>query len=348
MLALRKTVASPGLSLVDAPEPGPLSPNEVLIDVAAVGICGSDLHVDEWTQGYEFMERLLPVTLGHEFSGRVAAIGSHVTSVAVGQRVVVWPSAPCATCEHCKAGASQNCSDKRTIGLQRDGAFARRVVAREAGIFLLPDSVDHDLAALVEPLCVGARAVAVGNVAQNQKVVVFGPGTIGQAIAMFARLCGAASVAIVGFGDAPRLAVAQSLGFSDTFDLAQDDALEKLRKGFGGADVVFEATGHPSTLSDGLDLLRNEGALVLTGIHAQPATVDLLAIVRRKLKILGSHGSRRAEWARVISTLERHGDAFRPMITHRLPLSRVEEGFALAHSRMASKVIVHPQEGNAQ
>ena len=348
MIALRKTAATPGLALVEAPEPGPLGPNEVLIDVAAVGICGSDLHVDEWTAGYEFMEPLLPVTLGHEFSGRVAAVGSHVTSVAIGERVVAWPSAPCATCEPCKSGAPQNCTDKRTIGLQRDGAFARRVVARESGVFQLSDKVDDDLAALVEPLCVGARAVAVANVVQNQKVVVFGPGTIGQAIAMFARLSGAADVAIVGFNDAPRLAVARALGFSQTFDLAEADAHEHLRRSFAQADVVFEATGHPSTPSDGLELLRNEGALVLTGIHARPATVDLLAIVRRKLRILGSHGSRREDWARVISTLERHGDAFRPMITHRLPLSRVEEGFSLAHSRAASKVIIHPQEGLAR
>lgn len=348
MLALRKTAARSGLSLVDAPKPGPLGPTDVLIEVAAVGICGSDLHVDDWSQGYEFMERLLPLTLGHEFSGRVAAIGGQVTSVAVGERVVAWPSAPCNICAPCKSGATQNCADKRTIGLQRDGAFASHVVAREGGVFALPDGIDYEIAALVEPLCVGARAVVLGGVSQGQRVVVFGPGTIGLAAAMFARLSGAVEVAIVGFDDAPRLAVAEALGFSKVFDLAHERAAESLRALFSQADVVFEATGHPSTVGEGLGLLRNEGALVLTGIHAQPATVDLLAIVRRKLKLLGSHGSRREDWARVIATLERYSEAFRPMITHRLPLARALEGFSLAHSRTASKIIIHPQEGDAQ
>src|SRR5690606_22170695 len=134
MLALRKTAAAPGLELVEAPAPGPLDATEVLIAVEAVGICGSDLHVDDWSAGYDFMVPLLPVTLGHEFAGRVAAIGSGVKSIAVGQRVTAWPSAPCSVCRACKAGQPQNCTDKRTIGLYRDGAFASHVIARESGV----------------------------------------------------------------------------------------------------------------------------------------------------------------------------------------------------------------------
>lgn len=343
MLALRKLAAQPGLALVEAPAPQAVSGTDVLIEVEAAGICGSDLHVDDWSAGYDFMVPLLPVTLGHEFSGRVAAVGPDVRSVAVGQRVAAWPSAPCGVCPACKSGRPQNCADKRTLGLYRDGAFAPRVVARESGVFVLPDAVDFELAALIEPLCVGARAVGVGEVRQGDKVVVLGPGTIGQAIAWFARLSGALSVAVAGFGDGPRLDVVRRLGFSDTFDLAGAGEADRLAARFGGADVVFEATGHPSSIADGMRLLRNEGTLVATGIHAAPASLDLLQVVRRRLQIRGSHGARREDWARVIETLRHRGEELRPMITHRLPLARALEGFALARSRSASKVLILPK-----
>lgn len=342
MLALRKTEAAPGLELTEAPAPGPLGPNDVLIAVEVAGVCGSDLHVDDWSAGYDFMVPLLPVTLGHEFSGRVAAVGAAVKSVSIGQRVTAWPSAPCGFCGPCKSGQPQNCADKRTVGLYRDGAFASHVVAREGGVFPLPDAVDFELAALTEPLCVGARAVATGEVAQGDKVIVLGPGAIGQAIALFARLSGALSVAVAGFNDGPRLKVLKALGFADVFDLSDAAAAEALGARFGGADVVFEATGHPASVADGMQLLRNEGRLVLTGIHAETAPLDLLAMVRRKLQLRGSHGARREDWTRVIETLAHRGEAFRPMITHRLPLTQALEGFALARGRSASKVLLFP------
>lgn len=342
MLALRKTAAAPGLELIEAPAPGSLAATEVLIAVEAAGICGSDLHVEEWSAGYEFMLPLLPVTLGHEFSGRVTAVGSEVKSVNVGQRVTAWPSAPCGVCRACKSGQPQNCTDKRTVGLYRDGAFASHVVVRENGVFPLPEAVDFELAALIEPLCVGARAVNVGEVRQGHRVVVLGPGTIGQAIAMFARMSGALSIAVAGFNDGPRLETVNRLGFADTFDLADAASANELAGRFAGADVVFEATGHASSIADGMKLLRNEGTLVLTGIHAESALIDLLAIVRRKLQLRGSHGARREDWARVIETLGNRGEDFRPMITHRLPLTQALEGFALARSRSASKVLILP------
>lgn len=347
MLALRKTAPAPGLELTEAPLPGPLAENEVLIAVSATGICGSDLHVDEWTAGYEFMVPLLPVTLGHEFSGRVEAVGPSVRSVSVGDRVTAWPSAPCGVCRPCKSGKPQNCSNKRTVGLYRDGAFASHTVARESGVFVLPDGVDLELAALTEPLCVGARAVEVGEIRQGHKVVVLGPGTIGQAIAIFTRFSGAISVAVAGFNDGPRLSVLNALGFADTFDLSDASSAADFFERCAGADVVIEATGRASSITDAMRLLRNEGILVLTGIHAEPASIDLLEIVRRKIQIRGSHGARREDWARVIETLAHNGEAFRPMITDRLPLSRAPEGFALAKGRRASKVLILPDEAKA-
>ncbi|MBC7284691.1 alcohol dehydrogenase catalytic domain-containing protein [Hoeflea sp.] len=348
MLALRKMEASPGLALLDTPEPDTVSGTDVLIAVEAVGICGSDLHVDDWSSGYDFMVPLLPVTLGHEFAGRVIAVGPQVTSVKPGQRVTAWPSAPCGVCRACKTGTPQNCSDKQTVGLYRNGAFAAKVIARETGVFELPESVDFELGALAEPLCVGARAVRVADVRPGQKVVVLGPGSIGQAIAIFARQAGAHSVAIAGHDDAPRLEVLSQMGFDESFDLARPGGRDDLLARCAGADIVFEATGHASSIADALELLAMEGTLVLTGIHAEQASLDLLQVVRRKLQIRGSHGTRREDWTHVLRTLAHFGEAIRPMITHRLPLSRALEGFGLARTRNASKVILLPQIKDTQ
>lgn len=343
MLALQKSTPAPGLDLVEIAElPNPTG-TEVLIRVEAVGICGSDLHVDSFSAGYGFMVPLLPLTLGHEFSGTVEAVGPEVAGISVGQRVTAWPSSPCGVCAECHHDRPQNCADKRTIGLMRDGAFAARVMARAEGIFVLPDSVDFELGALTEPLCVASRAVTTGAVRHGDRVVVLGPGTIGQGIAVMARLAGAAEVIVAGFDDAARMEICRALGFSQLIDLSSPTGADALRDLSGSADVVFEATGRAVSITDGLALLRPEGVLVATGIHARNAEFDPTMIVRRKLQIRGSHGTRREDWAAVVTVLAHHGESLRPMISHRLTLAQILDGFRLAHERAASKVMIFPQ-----
>lgn len=344
MLSYRKAAPEPGLELTDIAEPGDPGPNEVLVSVEAVGICGSDLHVLEWDGGYEFMIPHLPVTLGHEFAGVVARTGEEVSHVVPGDRVTVWPSSPCGACPACRDGISQNCRDKRTLGLYSDGAFAPEVLCRANGVFPLPEYLDFEIGALTEPLCVGHRSVAVGDVGQGASVLVLGPGTIGQAIAIFARDAGAAEVAIAGYGDTARLAVCADLGFTTTFDLAREDDRVAMERDWSGTDVIFEATGRAVSVTDGLALLQTEGVLVMTGIHSRDITFAPTDFVRRKLQIRASHGSRQSDWEAVIGKLCADGPSLRPMITHRLALPDIAEGFELARQRLASKVMVFPQD----
>ena len=344
MLSYRKPAPGPGLELTDMPAPGDPGPDEVLVSVQAVGICGSDLHVLEWDSGYEFMVPHLPVTLGHEFAGIVARTGEGVSHVSAGDRVTIWPSSPCGVCQACRDGVTQNCSDKRTLGLYTDGAFAPQVLCRANGAFPLPADLDFEIGALTEPLCVGHRAVAVGGVGQGDRVLVLGPGTIGQAIAIFARDAGAAAVAVAGYDDRARLQACADLGFTTTYDLAQDGDRAAMERDFSGADVIFEATGRAVSVTDGLSLLRTEGALVMTGIHSRDVTFAPTDFVRRKLQIRASHGSRKSDWEAVITKLRADGPALRPMITHRLGLHDIASGFDLARQRVASKVMVFPQD----
>lgn len=192
MLALRKARPGFGLELAEAPDPAPPGPGEVTLRVAAAGICGSDVHAYEWTEGYGHMAPHLPVTMGHEFSARVVAAGPGA-GLAAGARVAVHPRLVV-------DGA------RRTLGLTAQGGFAPFVTAPAANCLPLPDAVDDELGALTEPLAVAAEAVQVGAVGLGDTVLVLGPGTIGQGLALMARAAGAARVIVAGRADAPRLA----------------------------------------------------------------------------------------------------------------------------------------------
>lgn len=339
MKALQKTMPDFGLELRDVAEPSAPQPGWALIEVTAAGICGSDLHIYEWSGGYEFVTPAMPVTLGHEFAGRVLSVGAGVADLAPGDRVTVMPSVTCGSCAACQAGDFDRCLTRTGIGMTRQGAFARRVLAPAINCVRLPDDVDDELAALTEPLTVGARAVESGEVKQGDRVLVMGPGTVGQTIAIMARAAGA-EVTIVGKGDPDRLACLRALGFQQLVDL-NDKPLADLAVP-GKFDVVFEATGVPATVNHGLSVLRRWGILVICGIHASHAPVDLNRLNREQLQIRGSNRASRATWARVVELLAKDGERLRPMITHRLPLDRALEGFELARQKIASKVMLLP------
>jgi 2-desacetyl-2-hydroxyethyl bacteriochlorophyllide A dehydrogenase len=343
MLALRKTAAGFGLEFQEVPPAHPPGPGEVVLRVEAAGICGSDVHAYEWTGGYEFMVPRLPLTMGHEFAARVIRTGTG-SGFREGDRVCVIPFVACGACVNCRAGDSRNCLDREGIGLTRDGGFAAEVRVPARCCVPLPEAVDAELGALVEPLGVGAEAVLVGEVGLGDTVLVLGPGTIGQAIALMARRAGAARVIVAGRADAPRFDVCRALGFAELVDVAEAPLAEGVMAATNGraVDVVLEATGVPSTLNEGLSVLRKGGVCVVVGIHASSLTLPLTEFVRMRHQLRASHGAERRTWDRVIAHLARDPEGFRPMITHRMPLERGIEGFELARQRAASKVILTP------
>jgi len=177
-------------------------------------------------------------------------------------------------------------------------------------------------------------------------VLVLGPGTIGQGIAVQAMLAGAGTVIVAGLNDTERLRQCQALGLENLADLAHEtlaDAVARCTGGNSTVDRVFEATGHPQSLADALQALAVGGVLTCSGIHFQNASLDVSHLVRKRLQIRGAYGSGPRDWEAVVRLLAKHGPRLAPMVTHRLPLSRIEEGFALARSKAASKVLVFPE-----
>lgn len=343
MRAIRKLRPAFGLEAQDEPEPDAPIAGEVIIRVEAVGICGSDVHIYEWTDGYDFMIPHLAVTLGHEFAGHVTAAGPG-TTIDVGARVAVVPTVVCRTCSNCRAGDLQGCSNRRAIGLTRDGGFARFVRVPEANLLQLPTPIDAELGALIEPLSVAADAILVGDVRLGDTVLVLGPGTIGQGIALMARAAGAGRVIVAGRADGPRFDVLNRLGFNDLIDVADASLREQVLGLTDGApvDVVLEATGHPQSIVDGLGVLKKGGVFVVAGIHPGPLTLPLTVFVRNRHQLRASHSTARRTWDRVTSLMARDPESFRPMITHRMPLERGIDGFELARQRVASKVMLSP------
>lgn len=342
MLALQKVRPGVGVELRDLPDLPRVEADEVLIRTHATGICGTDLHIAAWAPGYESMQSAMPVTLGHEFSGTIVSVGAAIELRFVGTRVTVRPSVLCGKCTACLSGDEESCADRRGIGIGRNGAFASFVAVPFANCVVLPSGLDPEIAALTEPMTVCAEAVDTAEVKKGDRVLVLGPGFIGQGIALFCEAAGASDVVICGHDDEPRLKTLDSLGFTNTVDTASTDTADALRRFLerGRFDAVIEATGAPQVVSETLSCLKKRGVFVVAGIHPRPAQIDLTQLVRNHQQIRGSYRAPVSTWHRVLAFLAANQDRVRAMITHRVDLADVEQGFALALGRTASKVVV--------
>lgn len=346
MKALRKTHAGPGLQLDEVPVPAVNEADEVLVQVLATGICGSDLHVDDWTSSYAFITASLPVTLGHEFVG-VAQNGP-----LQGRRVVVRPSVTCGRCPACLAADFDACERRTGIGMTRDGAFAPWVRVPLRNCVPVPDGLSDELAALAEPFSISMQALRVAGAMSEglagQRVLVMGPGTIGQGVAVLARHAGARLVAVSGYRDEARFDALRRMGFQALADVATGSLAELTSPYTGGEpfDVVIEATGVPETINEALSLLRRNGSVVVTGIHDRPLSIDLTSLVRKQQQLRGSFRPPEADWPRALVLLAELGEQLVPMVSHVLPLEAALEGFALAHGKQASKVLLRPEHAS--
>ncbi|KQP47769.1 zinc-binding dehydrogenase [Pseudorhodoferax sp. Leaf274] len=344
MQAFQKTRAAAGLELVDVPVPVvDAASDEVLVRVRATGICGSDLHVDDWTPSYAFIAPSIPVTIGHEFVG-VAQSGP-----LAGRRVVVRPSVTCGSCAACTEGRHDACERRRGIGMTRDGAFAPWVRVPQRNCVPVPDSLSDEMAALTEPLTISMQALRIAGDVAGLRVLVMGPGTIGQGIAALARRAGASQVVVSGYDDAARFDALRAMGFDALVDVKAQSLADGTRAHTGGApfDLVFEATGVPETITEALALLRRNGIVVVTGIHARPLALDLTPLVRNQQQLRGSFRPPESDWPLALALMGEMDAVLRPMVSHVLPLARAHEGFALAHGKQASKVLLCPEAGDA-
>lgn len=313
-------------------------PGEVLVRVLAAGICGSDRHMykGEYPTGR-------PVTLGHEFCGRVEAVGAGVTSFVGGELVTVDPNIACGTCPACRAGRPNLCDNLLAIGVFRDGGFAEFVAVPAQQAFVLPDGLDPVHGAFSEPLACCLHALDVARIVPGSTVAVLGGGVIGLIMVQLARLAGAGAVVLVT-RQASRRALALELGATVAIDPAAGDVVAAVRGLNGrGVDVVLECAGVPETLQQGLAMLARGGALVLFGVT--PAGVDvpvrpfdlLVNEIRLEAAYLNPHTHARAAAMVASGVLE-----LDRLVTHVIGLQDVAAVVGAAPQPGEIKVIVRP------
>ena len=328
-------ISAPGqvdVTTVDDPVPGP---RDVVVDVAACGICGTDLHILDG----EFAPTL-PIVPGHEFSGVVVELGRDVRpgvdGIAVGQRVAVDPSLYCYECHYCRIGRNNLCERWNAIGVSKPGAAAELVAAPVANCVKLPDGVDLADAALVEPLSCAVRGYDILKASLAEHYLIYGAGTMGLMMMELAKRAGASSVDMVDPNTA-RLETARELGCTNAVTAA--DELEMPR----GWDVVIDCTGVVAAIEDGLTRVGKGGTFLQFGVSEMGARARFspYRVYHEEITIVGSMA--------VLNSYERAAEMFvsgvlnpAVMISDRYPLDAYPEALEQFKRGIGRKIQVNP------
>jgi 2-desacetyl-2-hydroxyethyl bacteriochlorophyllide A dehydrogenase len=323
---------APGkLSVSELPDPTP-GPRDVVIEVAGVGICGTDIHVYDGDYG----GTRFPLVPGHEASGTIVAIGADVTRVAVGDRVVVDPTLSCGECEYCVNGRYNLCLNWNSMGVTRDnGASAQFVSAPAKNVYVLPPEVDLYQATMVEPLSCAIRAYDVLPRRFGDHYLIYGAGTMGLLLAQLAPRAGAASVTVVD-PNAGRLDLARAVGIETTG--ASADEFDRT-----SWDVVIDATGVVAAMEDGLPRVKPGGTFQHFGVaplHAKASYLPI-SIVRDEINIVGSAASLHT-FSRAVEMFAAGAIRSQPMFSHAFTLADYGTAMAMFRNGQGRKLQIRP------
>jgi 2-desacetyl-2-hydroxyethyl bacteriochlorophyllide A dehydrogenase len=324
-------VVTPGtLSVESVPDPVP-GPLEVVVRPAAVGICGTDLHIMDGEFAPSF-----PIVPGHEFAGEIVAVGSAVTGYAVGDQVAVDPSLYCGHCYYCKRARGNQCENWGAIGVTVAGAAAEFVAAPMANLFALPAHLPARDAALIEPLSCAVRGFDVLPRTVANNYLIYGSGTMGLMNLELAKRAGAATVSIVDLNP-QRLETAKRLGC--TAAVTNADELDAPR----GWDVVIDCTGAAAAIRDGLGRVGRGGTFLQFGVANYDTRVEIepYEIYRREITITGSMA--------VLHSFDRAGEMLAAgvldpgvFVSHRFPLDGYGEALAQFRAGIGRKILIEP------
>jgi L-iditol 2-dehydrogenase len=331
------------LEIADLPKPTPL-PDEVLIEVAACGICGSDVHGYDGSSG----RRIPPIVMGHEAAGRIAAVGQNVTVLAEGERVTFDSTIYCGACQHCRRGHINLCDHRQVLGVscgdyRRAGAFAEYVVVPARIVHRLPDQLSFTEAAMLEAVAVALHAVAVTQVPADSTALVIGAGMIGLLILQALRATGCSRVFVADLDDS-RLKMAKELRATTALSSKTDLVAQVLQLTNGnGVDVVLEAVGRNETVNAAIDCVRKGGTVTLVGNISPEVTLPLQKVVSRQIRLQGSCASA-GEYPKAIKLLASGAIRVKPLITAVATLDQGPAWFARLHAGEPNllKVVLTP------
>ncbi|MFC1934046.1 zinc-binding dehydrogenase [Chloroflexota bacterium] len=343
MLALVKTNSKQGLQLIQKSEPKVKEENEILIEIGACGICGSDL------KSYLSDEDLLsylsrygwPISLGHEIGGTVCEVGSGITEFKEGDRVTCNADPPCGYCFHCIRGQTNLCINRNMQN--RIGGFARYALVTPAYLYKLPKIVPVEEAALVEPLGVALRAIERSRLKPGDSALIIGPGSLGILATMLLKSAGIRPLVVAGRKTSrERLKVAAEIG-AMTIEIDGNNLLDEIRSLTGGlgVDAVFDFTGDSEVMSESIEVVRIGGELLVVA-GGKACEFNEHQAVLKELTILTVRALQSSTWQRSVNLVSSRTIDIRKVISHILPLEEYEKAFQLLRKREALKVILTP------
>jgi L-iditol 2-dehydrogenase len=332
------------LEVVEIPKPG-FADNEVLIRVAACGICGSDVHGYDGGSG----RRIPPIVMGHEGAGVIERVGREVKDYKPGDRVTFDSTVYCGDCEFCQRGEVNLCDNRQVLGVscgdyRRNGAFAEFVAVPARILYRLPDAFPFEEAAMLEAVSVALHGVRVTQMKGGELALVIGAGMIGLLTAQAARAAGCKSVMIADV-DAARLKMAEEVGIPDTLHLSGQELINEVlrRSGGRGIDVVLEAVGHAETVIASIECVRRGGTVTLIGNIQPEVPLPLQRVVTREVRLQGSCSSA-GEYTEAIRLMSNGAITVKPLISATSSLEQASDWFRRLRDREPGllKVVVTP------
>jgi L-iditol 2-dehydrogenase len=317
----------------EAPMPTIQGPDEVLIQVKTVGVCGSEVHAFHGTHPY----RIAPVILGHEVAGDVLSVGEAVSDFKVGDRVVVDPQWPCGQCTYCRTGYINHCPTKKVLGTPGwPGGFGEYIVAPEQAVFHLPDNLSYRQGSLIEPLAIDVHVVRQAHLVAGESLAILGTGSIGGLLAGVCRACGAGPIITADVRQHCLDAARERLGATHDFLLPDDNLVDAVKEVTGGegVDVVFITADDASLVNRGVEMAKRRGRIMLVALLTT-APLQLMAydIIGKELQIIGSTMTHHADIREAIDLAASGQVDVEAIATHLLPIEEAQRGMELVDTK---------------
>jgi len=317
-----------------------IGPKDLLVKVKASAICGSDVHIWNWTP-YAQARLKLPMAFGHEFCGEVVEMGDRVEGFAMGDLVAGETHIPCQQCYQCKTGLEHICQNMKILGIHTEGAFADYMAMPAVCAWKLPKGFNPELGAILEPIGVGTHGAMVGPVGAKT-VAVLGCGPIGCFAIGVVKACGALKIYATDVSDM-RLEIAKKMGATITYNADKVDATKEILKATNGCgvDVVLDVSGAPGAIKTGINVVRKAGRFTFVGIPDQQIVLDIPnEFIYKETQVQGVTGRVMWEtWYQVTNLLSSGLLNVDPVITHRYPLEQFKEAFENVKDRRGGKVL---------
>lgn len=337
MKALVKKKPAKGIWMEEVPIPG-IGINDVLIKIKKTAICGTDLHIYKWD---EWSKKTIktPMTIGHEYVGTIAEMGSGVQDFKIGERVTGEGHIACGNCRNCRRGKKHVCERTKGIGVNLDGAFAEYVKVPAANVIKLNDKISDDVAAILDPFG-NATHTALSFPLVGEDVLITGAGLIGSMAVAICRFAGARYVVVTDIREY-RLDIARKMGATRVVNPQKEKISHVVKElGMVGFDVGLEMSGVPSAFNEMIENMYNGGRIALLGILPSATMVEWDKIIFKALHIKGIYGREMFETWYKMEMMLLSGLDITPVITHRFPIERFQEGFDVMAEGRCGKVIL--------